>query len=101
MLPFPLSVALAAGLTLAPNAQSTAPIQRDSAEVARLLASLRASDSTVCELAGRALTNFGGMWHREWDAPMPMPMPTPMPMPFAGGGVHAHPRGHGVRGRGQ
>jgi len=56
--------------------------------VARLLASLKAADPAVCELAGRSLTN-GGRWRGgDIDEPMPMPTPTPvpMPMPFAGRG---------------
>ena len=65
-----------------------APQLRDSASVARLLASLRTSDAAVCELAGRALTNFGGWWGSDDDLPMPMPMP--IPMPFAGGGIEIH-----------
>jgi hypothetical protein len=40
------------------------------------LAQLRAADSTVCELAGRSLTNFGGWgWFDGVDNP-PMPTPT-------------------------
>ncbi len=34
----------------------------DSTEVARVLAELKVVDSTVCELAGQALTNYGGFW---------------------------------------
>jgi hypothetical protein len=63
----------------------------DSTEVARVLTQLKASDSTVCSLAGQALTNFGGWWHRDANTlmPMPRPMPTPMPMPGGGGrGIH-------------
>ena len=59
----------------------------DSAHMAQLLSQLERADSTVCELAGRSLTNFGG-WGRDDDnSPMPMPMPTPMPMPFSNGDV--------------
>src|SRR5207302_6610322 len=61
----------------------------DSATVTRVLTQLQASDSTVCALAGEALTNYGGFWgHRFADPgmPMPQPMPTPMPMPGGGGG---------------
>src|SRR2546425_6168761 len=66
----------------------------DSATVARVLSQLKASDSTVCALAGEALTNYGGFWgHHFADPrmPMPQPMPTPMPMPGGGGGgVHVN-----------
>ncbi len=76
------------------------PLTRDSAAVARLFTSLRGADSAVCELAGRALTNFGGWWGANGDLPMPMPMPMPMPipmpMPFADGGIHVNPSIHGV-----
>ncbi len=68
------------------------PLTRDSAAVARLFTSLRGADSAVCELAGRALTNFGGWWGANGDLPMPMPMP----MPFADGGIHVNPSIHGV-----
>lgn len=88
-------------LTALVSIQESEP--RDSAQVARLLVSLRAADSTVCELAGRALTNFGGFWNIESDLPMPMPMPIPMPipmpMPFGGPGIQVNPRIHGL-GRG-
>ncbi len=67
------------------------PVTLDSAEVARVLVQLKASDSTVCELAGQSLTNYGGFWNRSRsDIPMPRPMPTPMPMPGGGGGGPAH-----------
>src|SRR5258707_10703231 len=70
--------------------QASAPL--DSAEIARVLAQLKVSDSTVCELAGQALTNYGWMWRGGRDysnvgMPMPRPMPTPMPMPGGGGGM--------------
>src|SRR3989475_6579938 len=61
----------------------------DSATVTRVLNQLKSSDSSVCALAGEALTNYGGFWgHRFADPgmPMPQPMPTPMPMPGGGGG---------------
>src|SRR3989442_8059296 len=61
----------------------------DSATVTRVLNQLKASDSSVCALAGEAPTNFGGFrGHRFADPgmPMPQPMPTPMPMPGGGGG---------------
>src|SRR5438093_4888147 len=61
----------------------------DSATVTRVLNQLKTSDSSVCALAGQALTNYGGFWgHRFADPgmPMPQPMPTPMPMPGGGGG---------------
>ncbi|PYO86129.1 MAG: hypothetical protein DMD66_14155, partial [Gemmatimonadetes bacterium] len=56
----------------------------DSATVTRVLNQLRTSDSTVCALAGEALTNYGGFWGHAFADPgmaMPQPMPTPMPMP--------------------
>ena len=59
----------------------------DAESVSRLLASLRAADPAVCELAGRSLTNFGGWWNGDLPTPMPVPMPTPMPMPHSGGGI--------------
>src|SRR3989442_10148047 len=66
----------------------------DSATVTRVLNQLKASDSSVCALAGKALTNYGGFWgHRFADRGMPMhqPMPTPMPMPGGGGdGFHVN-----------
>src|SRR2546425_11922123 len=80
-------------LAVAQRAQPAQPAQpRDSAEVVRLLTSLRNADSAVCELAGRALTDMGGLRHGAWDVPMPMPMPMPMPtpMPFAGRGDAGH-----------
>jgi len=61
----------------------------DSATVTRVLNQLRASDSTVCALAGEALTNYGGFWrggHGFADPGMPMPQPMPTPMPMPGGG---------------
>src|SRR6266850_4290354 len=61
----------------------------DSATVTRVLNQLKASDSTVCALAGQALTNYGGFWGHAFadpGMPMPQPMPTPMPMPGGGGG---------------
>jgi HEAT repeat protein len=64
----------------------------DSATVTRVLSQLKASDSTVCALAGDAITNGWG-W-RNWGSadqvmPMPQPRPTPMPMPGGGGAVAA------------
>src|SRR6266850_177805 len=59
----------------------------DSATVTRVLNQLKASDSTVCALAGEALTNYGGFWgHAFADPGMPMPQPMPTPMPMPGGG---------------
>ena len=65
------------------------PDLRDVESVNKLLASLRAADPAVCELAGRSLTNYGGFWDSDvpMPQPMPMPMPTPTPMPRAGGGI--------------
>ena len=40
--------------------QSRSPL--DSATVTRVLNQLRTSDSTVCQLAAQALTNYGGFW---------------------------------------
>src|ERR1700745_4088650 len=65
----------------------------DSATVTRVLGQLRASDSTVCALAGEALMNYGGFWGAADGGPvlpMPQPMPTPMPMPGGGGGGGFH-----------
>ena len=69
------------------------PGLRDVAAVNQLLASLRTADPTVCEMAGRTLTNHWG-WGGDFSdeaMPSPMPMPVPMPMPFAG-------RGQGIAG---
>ena len=65
---------------------------RDVDAVTRVLASLRAADPAVCELAGQSITNgWGWGWMGNGDdpmpRPMPTPMPTPMPMPFAGRGA--------------
>lgn len=64
----------------------------DSAAAARVLSQLKTSDSTICQLAGLALSNYGGWWwwgRSEPGMPMPRPMPTPMPMPGGGaGGIH-------------
>ena len=83
------------------------PDLRDAESVTRLLASLRAADPAVCELAGRTLTNHWGWMGDAGDepmpAPMPMPMPAPMPMPFAGRGPGisgpnvSYRAGHGAR----
>ena len=65
----------------------------DSASVTRLLSQLKTTDSTICRLAGQAMTNYGGLWgwggwnYSDPGMPMPRPMPTPMPMP-GGGGMH-------------
>src|SRR5712691_7919986 len=60
----------------------------DSATVTRVLNHLKTSDSTVCALAGEALTNYGGFWgHAFADPGMPMPQPMPTPMPMPGGGA--------------
>src|SRR2546426_12618383 len=59
----------------------------DSATVTRVLNQLKTSDSSVCALAGEALTNYGGFWgHRFADPGMPMPQPMPTPKPHAGAG---------------
>ena len=73
---------------------------RDSSHVARVLALLETSDSTVCELAGQAISNaWGFSWEpRLLPTPMPMPMPTPMPMPMAHLGARPHVRVHVHRG---
>jgi HEAT repeats/HEAT repeat len=76
---------LVAGLLLAVQT----PVALDSATAARVLSQLRASDSTICALAGQALTNYGGFWGWNYSEPgmaLPRPMPTPMPMPGGGGG---------------
>src|SRR6059036_4327947 len=69
---------------------------RDSSHVARVLALLETSDSTVCELAGQAISNaWGFSWEpRLLPSPMPMPMPTPMPMPMA---MHMDIRVHHIK----
>jgi hypothetical protein len=75
----------------------------DSAAVTRLLNQLKASDSTVCVLAGEALANYGGWRWRNWghvDEMMPMPQPTPTPTPTPmprgdGGGFGVHMGMHG------
>ncbi|HYX82383.1 MAG TPA: hypothetical protein VE714_08325, partial [Gemmatimonadales bacterium] len=60
----------------------------DSATVMRVLSQLKSGDSTVCALAGEALTNYGGFWrHNFGDSGMPMPQPMPTPMPMPGGGL--------------
>src|SRR5205814_8424322 len=87
-------------------AQQPPDAARDSSHVARVLALLETSDSTVCELAGQAISNsWGFAWEpRLLPTPMPMPMPTPMPMPLSPPRrssdlvrVHVHrgPRGYG------
>src|SRR2546425_135903 len=63
----------------------------DSAAVTRVLDQLKASDSTVCALAGEALTGYGGWGWENWGytdqaMPIPQPTPTPTPMPRGGGG---------------
>ena len=55
------------------------PDLRDATAVNNLLASLRAADPAVCEMAGRTLTNQWGWGGDLTDGPMPAPMPTPMP----------------------
>jgi hypothetical protein len=57
------------------------PVRLDSAELARVLAQLRASDSTVCELAGQSLADYGGFWGRGRDFSN-----ASLPMPGGGGG---------------
>ena len=82
-------------------AQQPPDAARDSSHVARVLALLETSDSTVCELAGRAISNgWGFSWEpRLLPTPMPMPMPTPMPMPMAmHRGSRPHVRVHVHRG---
>src|SRR5438034_8143319 len=80
--------------------QSRPPL--DSATVTRVLNQLKTTDSTVCALAGEALTNYGGFWGHAFadpGMPMPQPMPTPMPMPGGGGGgfhVNMHENTHGM-----
>src|SRR2546421_12464882 len=66
-------------------AQQPPDAARDSSHVARVLALLETSDSTVCELAGQAISNgWGFSWEpRLLPTPMPVPVPTPMPMPMA------------------
>src|SRR3989441_3250835 len=78
-----LAVFLLTATGLAAQQPPSAPL--DSGAVARVLALLKTSDSTVCELAGQAISNSWGFpWEpRLFPTPMPMPMPTPMPMPMA------------------
>src|SRR5207249_6802039 len=66
-------------------AQRALDAPMDSSAVARVLALLKTSDSTVCDLAGQAISNSWGFpgEPRLFPTPMPMPMPTPMPMPMA------------------
>ena len=82
-------------------AQQPPDIAPDSGRVARVLALLETSDSTVCELAAQSI---GNVWGWSWQpqlvpTPMPMPMPAPMPMPMMRQGSHGprarpHPRVH-------
>src|SRR2546425_12595440 len=65
---------------------------RDSSHVARVLALLETSDSTVCELAAQAISNAWGWSWQPHLLPTPMPMPAPMPMPMMR-------EGHGPRAR--
>jgi len=66
-------------------AQRALDAPMDSSAVARVLALLKTSDSTVCDLAGQAISNSWGFpgEPRLLPTPMPMPMPTPIPMPMA------------------
>src|SRR5438034_7173754 len=66
-------------------AQRALDAPMDSGAVARVLGLRKTADSTVCELAGQAISNSWGFpWEpRLFPTPMPMPMPTPMPMPMA------------------
>src|SRR5438874_3874545 len=75
-------------------AQQPPEVRADSARVARVLALLETSDSTVCELAAQAISNaWGWSWQPQLlPTPMPMPMPAPMPMPMMR-------KGHGPRAR--
>ena len=75
-------------------AQQPPAARPDSARVARVLALLETSDSTVCELAAQAISNaWGWSWEPQLlPTPMPMPMPAPMPMPMMR-------QGHGPRAR--
>ena len=74
----------------------------DSAAVTRVLDQLKASDSTVCALAGEALTGYGGWGWENWgytDQVMPMPQPTPTPTPMPRGGDGEIPVPMGMHGR--
>ena len=64
-------------------AQQPPDARADSARVARVLALLETSDSTVCELGAQAISNaWGWSWQLQpFATPMPIPMPAPMPMP--------------------
>src|SRR5213592_1209179 len=73
----------------------------DSATVTRILDQLKATDSTVCALAGEALTGYSGWGWENWGytdqvMPMPEPTPTPTPMPRGGDGeIPVHMDMHG------
>src|SRR6184192_4527788 len=81
-------------------AQRALDAPMDSSAVARVLALLKTSDSTVCDLAGQAISNSWGFpgEPRLLPTPMPMPMPTPIPMPMAHLGARPHVRVHVHRG---
>src|SRR6266566_3111317 len=76
----------------------------DSATVTRVLDQLKAGDSTVCALAGEALTGYGGWGWENWGytdqvMPMPQPTPTPTPTPMPRGGDGEIPVHMGMHGR--
>src|SRR5687767_1580593 len=89
-------------LFLAAALATQQPVLRDAGAVNTLLASLRTADPSVCEMAGRTLTNqwsWGGDLSDEpMPEPMPTPMPVPMPMPFASGGLRIAGPNFGHRG---
>src|SRR5439155_1566080 len=87
MLRWPLVFVFAAKVLAGEQQPEARP---DSARVARVLALLETSDSTVCELAAQAIGNvWGWSWQPEvFPIPMPMPMPAPMPMPMMRQGFH-------------
>jgi hypothetical protein len=91
-------------LLLAAALAAQQPDLRDATAVTTLLASLRAADPAVCEMAGRTLATQWGWGGDLGDEPMPEPMPTPMPvpvpMPFAGGpGINGPHVSHRTGGR--
>src|SRR5256885_10270234 len=99
---WPLMLLFAANALAAQQPPDARP---DSERVARVLALLETSDSTVCELAAQAISNiWGWSWQPQpFATPMPIPMPAPMPMPRMRQGHAAHARvrlNHGAGWRG-
>src|SRR6266540_5217053 len=57
-----VEVVMSIPLLVAASLALQGPTRLDSAEVARVLGLLKASDPVVCELAGQSLTNYGDFW---------------------------------------